>query len=88
MMINHIVPFIGTVGYFYYPKQYRINKKLLYYISIFHNLFLIAFSGWTFYSLINILFEYGFVFKTEYYFSNENFDRIIYYFICQNIMNI
>jgi hypothetical protein len=80
MMINHIMPFIGTVGYIYYPNQYRINKKLLYYISIFHNLLLIVFSGLTFYSLINILLEYGFVFKTGYYFSNKNFDRIIYYF--------
>lgn len=79
-MINHIMPLIGTLFYISYPKHLHINKKIVYYFSILHNLFLILFSGWTFYSLMEILFEHGFVFKSGYYFQNPNFDRIIYYF--------
>jgi hypothetical protein len=38
------------------------------------------FSAWTFVSLCNILYEYGIVCQSDYYFQIEKFDRIIYLF--------
>jgi hypothetical protein len=57
-----------------------MKTHILYYISIIHNLLLIFFSGWTFLSLIFVLKENGIVFKSNYYFKDSNFDKIIYYF--------
>ncbi len=79
-MTQHIVPFVAIAGYMLYPKQLRIDAKLLRNLSIIHNLALIMFSAWTFVSLCNILYEYGIVCQSDYYFQIEKFDRIIYLF--------
>jgi hypothetical protein len=70
----------ALVGYLAYPKQWRINPSLLYHLSVLHNGFLVAFSGWTFISLAHILYQEGIVFQTNYYFQNPHFDQLIYWF--------
>jgi len=77
----HITPILSIIGYLLYPKQIRINKTILHYLSILHNTILVVFSGWTFYSLSKILYSNGIVFQSNYYFQNNPyFDTIIYYF--------
>ena len=82
----HLVPFIGIVGYLNYPKQLKINNKLLYYISILHNNLLIIFSFYIFVSLLDIFISSRVIFKNNYYFSNITFDRLIYYFYLSMII--
>jgi len=79
-ILYHFIPFIAIIGYIKYPKELRINSNLLNIISIIHNGILILFSAWTFISLCNVLYNDGIVFKSNYYFQNPEFDKIIYYF--------
>jgi hypothetical protein len=79
-MLLHLLPVIGTISYLSYPTYMRINPNILFFISILHNSFLIAFSAWTFISLSRVLLEKGIVFGSKYYFNDPQFDKIIYYF--------
>jgi len=79
-MSHHLTPIIGTIIYITFPQELRINSKIIYIISIFHNTLLIAFSLWTFISLSKILYDDGFVIEPYYYFKNPGFDNVIYYF--------
>lgn len=79
-MTTHIVPIIAITAYVNYPKNIRINPTLLYFISIVHNLFLVLFSAWSFFSLSSFLYNDKIVFQSNYYFQNPDFDRIIFYF--------
>jgi hypothetical protein len=79
-ILIHSIPFIAIAGYLKYPTQIRINSKALYIISIIHNTVLIAFSAWTFLSLMYILYTDGIVFQSNYYFENPFFDKIIFCF--------
>ena len=76
----HITPWLGIAGYLAYPKQFRINPTLLYFLSVIHNAWLVAFSAWTFVSLSQILYNDGIVFQSNYYFQNPKFDTIMYLF--------
>jgi hypothetical protein len=76
----HVVPALAIVGYMNYPKDFRMNASLLYFLSLVHNGLLIAFSAWTFWSLSEILYADGIVIKPNYYFQNPQFDTVIYYF--------
>jgi GNS1/SUR4 family len=76
----HVLPFLAISGYFCYPTEFRINPSLLYFLSVAHNWVLILFSGWTFLSLSQILYNRGIVFHSNYYFQNPTFDTVIYYF--------
>jgi hypothetical protein len=75
-----ITPFVAIALYLAYPKQLRINPLFLYKLSVVHNAGLVIFSGWTFASLANILYNDGIVFQHNYYFANPQFDTIIYLF--------
>jgi hypothetical protein len=75
-----ITPFVAIALYLAYPKQMRINPLFLYKLSVVHNAGLVIFSGWTFASLANILYNDGMVFQHNYYFANPKFDTIIYWF--------
>ncbi len=77
---HHIMPLISIAGYIAYPKQLRINPSTLHSLSVMHNALLVAFSAWTFLSLLQILYSDGIVFQSTYYFNNPAFDRIIYLF--------
>jgi hypothetical protein len=79
-ILDNVIPFVGIVSYIYYPTDLRINPSLLYYLSVIHNGVLVAFSAWTFVSLSQILYNDGIVFKSNYYFQNTHFDKIIYLF--------
>ena len=76
----HIVPILSIIGYVLYPKQLRINKSLLYNLSVMHNSLLVTFSACTFVSLTHILYNNGIVFQSNYYFQNPHFNTIIYLF--------
>jgi len=78
--IIHVLPFVAIIGYIYYPKNFRINPILLHKLSIIHNSCLVVFSGATFISLAQILYNKGIVFQSNYYFQDTYFDKIIYYF--------
>ena len=80
VITSHITLLLGILIYISYPKEFRINQSLLYYLSIIHNGILIIFSGWTFISLVQILYNNGIVFESNYYFQNPNMDNIIYFF--------
>jgi len=77
---SHITPILAIAGYVAYPKELRINPSLLYTLSVIHNGLLVAFSGWTFISLSQIIYTDGIVFQSNYYFQNPHFDRVIYWF--------
>ena len=79
-LTTHIAPIVGIAGYLLYPKELRIDPSLLHGISVIHNRILIMFSGWTFLSLSQILYNDGIVFQSNYYFQNPQFETIIYYF--------
>jgi hypothetical protein len=79
-MLLHIIPVVGTIGYLYYPTHLRLHPNILFYITLIHNAGLIAFSAWTFLSMTNILLANGVVFQSNYYFSNPEFDRVVFYF--------
>jgi hypothetical protein len=79
-MSCHITPIVAIAGYLSYPKQLRINPTALYILSVVHNGLLVVFSAWTFVSLSQILYNDGIVFQSNYYFQNQQFDRIIYFF--------
>ncbi len=76
----HITPLVAIAGYLAYPKQLRINPTLLYFLSVIHNSLLLVFSAWTFVSLSQILYNDGIVFQSNYYFQNQHFDTVIYWF--------
>lgn len=76
----HITPLIAITCYLAYPKHLRINPDLLYKLSVAHNGVLVMFSAWTFGSLCCILYKKGIIFKSNYYFQNQQFDTIIYWF--------
>jgi len=76
----HITPLLAIVGYLAYPKQLRINPRLLYFLSVIHNGLLVVFSAWTFVSLSQILYNDGIVLQSNYYFQNPQFDTVIYWF--------
>ena len=79
-MTTHIAPIVGIAGYLLYPKELRIDPSLLYGLSVIHNGILVMFSGWTFLSLSQILYNDGIVFQSNYYFQNPHFETINYYF--------
>ncbi len=79
-LVIHVPPLVAIAGYLAYPKQLRIDPSLLYMLSIIHNAALTIFSAYTFFSLAQIIYTDGIVFQHEYYFSNPQFDTIIYYF--------
>lgn len=80
-LINyHVAPVVGIIGYLNYPRDFKINANSIYLLSIFHNLVMIMFSAWTFINMISILYEMGIVYDSKYYFSNEHFDQVNYYF--------
>ena len=76
----HIIPIASIIGYINYPTNFRINSQILYVGSILHNTFLTIFSAYTFLSLSQILYEKGIVFKSNYYFQDNNFDKLMLYF--------
>ena len=76
----HIVPTLAIFGYINYPKDFRINTSLLYFLSLMHNGLLVAFSAWTCGSLVGILYSDGIVIQSNFYFQNPKFDTMIYYF--------
>ena len=76
----HITPMLAIASYVAYPKQFRINPTLLYNLSVIHNGVLVVFSSWSFLSLSQILYNDGIVFQSNYYFQNQRFDSIIYWF--------
>ena len=80
IMLLHLLPVIGTISYLSYPTYIKINPNVLFFISVLHNSFLIAFSAWTFISLSRVLLDKGIVFGSKYYFNDPQFDKIIYYF--------
>jgi hypothetical protein len=77
---SHITPVLAITCYLAYPKHLRINPLLLYKLSVAHNMALVIFSAWTFASLTYIFYNEGIVFKSNYYFKNQQFDTIIYWF--------
>jgi len=77
---HHIIPIAAILGYVNYPSHLRINENVLYVSSIIHNAGLVAFSGYTFFSLSKILYEKGIVFQSNYYFQNPTFDNLMFYF--------
>jgi hypothetical protein len=76
----HIVPTLAIVGYINYPKDFRINASLLYFLSLIHNGLLVAFSAWTCWSLFDIIYSDEIVIQHNHYFQNPKFDTIVYYF--------
>ena len=76
----HLIPSLAIVGYLAYPKQLRINSRLLYFMSVVHSGLLVAFSAWTFMSLSQILYNDGIRFGSSYYFQNQHFDTVIRFF--------
>jgi len=76
----HIPPFLAIIGYINYPRNFRVSASSLYFLSLMHNCGLIFFSAHTFVSLSQILYKEGVIFKCNYYFQNQEFDKIIYYF--------
>jgi len=79
-MSSHLFAILSIAGYLAYPRNLRINKNLLYTLSIIHNSLLILFSAWTFVSLSQVLYKKGIVFQSNYYFKNPEFDKIVYLF--------
>lgn len=79
-LTQHVAPALAIFGYVNYPKDFRINASLLYYLSLIHNGLLVAFSAWTFLSLFEIIYSDGIVIQPNFYFQNPRFDTIIYYF--------
>ena len=79
-MSSHIFPLVSIAGYLAYPRQLRINQKLLYTFSVIHNTLLVAFSAWSFVSLSRLLYNNGIVFQSNYYFKNPDFDKVVYLF--------
>jgi len=78
--IYHIFPLIAVIGYVYYPQNLRINCLLVQMMSIIYNFLLVLFSGWTFISLSQILYQDGIIFEKTYYFSIPQFNKIMFYF--------
>ena len=76
----HLPPLVAIACYLAYPKQVRIDSSVLHILSTVHNGLLVAFSGWTFVSLSQILYEDGIVFQSHFYFNNPRFDNIIFWF--------
>ena len=76
----HITPLLAIAGYIAYPKEFRINLSLLYFLSIIHNGLVVVFNAWTFVTLSQILYNNGIVFQSNYYFQNPQFDKVIYLF--------
>jgi hypothetical protein len=74
------MPIAAIISYVNYPTSLRINSNALYFFSILHNSLLALFSAYTFVSLSQILCEKGIVFKSNYYFQDENFDKLMFYF--------
>ncbi len=79
-VLIHALPVIAIFGYLKYPKDLRIYPVALHYASIMHNSALIVFSAWTAVSLSTILYKYGIVYQSNYYFQHRDFAQIIYYF--------
>ncbi len=76
----HLTPLLAVVAYLAYPKQLRLSASVLHVSSLIHNGLLVLFSAWTFVSLSQIIYHRGVVFQSHFYFQDEHFDRIIYWF--------
>lgn len=76
----HITPVLAIIAYLNYPSKLRINTYVLYYFAIFHNTALVIFSAWTFMSIIDIIYRYGIVFESNYYFKIPEFDKVMFLF--------
>lgn len=80
-MYNHIVyPIFGTISYLFLPKNFRINRNILFTISLFHNGALTLFSYYTFNGLLLNMYNKGLVFQHQYYFHDPEFNNYIFYF--------
>lgn len=77
---HNLIPILAICGYLNYPTTLQINPYPLFIISVVHNVLLAAFSGYIFISLSQILFNKGIVFRENYYFQDEKFDRLMFYF--------
>jgi len=75
-------PLIGFLIYLSYPKSLKIfnTKKKLFVFTLIHNLGLSLFSLYTFITMINIIYYKGIKLESNYYFSDQTFDKIIFYF--------
>ena len=87
-MFYHIIPAIGTYLYLTFPTTINISPTKLKYICIFHNSLLIIFSFWTFVSLVQIMYTYGFVFQSNFILIYHSLNPYNTISICRNIMNI
>jgi len=76
----HVAPIFAIIGYVYYPKHIRVSQPIVYIFSLLHNGALIIFSACTFLSLVKILYYSGIVFQHNYYYQNNEFNKIIFYF--------
>jgi hypothetical protein len=79
-MLKHIIPIISTILYFNFPKNIVVEEKYLYKFSLIHNITLSLFSLYIFLSLSKFIYTNGIVIYKEHYFSNKEFDNIIFYF--------
>ena len=79
-MLKHIIPIISTILYFNFPKNIVVAEKYLYKFSLVHNITLSLFSLYIFLSLSKFIYTNGIVIDKEHYFSNKEFDNIIFYF--------
>jgi len=77
---HNLIPILAICGYLNYPNTLQINPYPLFIISVVHNILLAAFSAYIFISLSQILFNNGIVFRENYYFQDEKFDRLMFYF--------
>lgn len=76
----HIYPIIAILAYLNYPQKLRINQYILYYFAFIHNTGLIVFSAWTFLSITAIIFKYGIVIESGFYFKIPEFDNVMFLF--------
>ena len=76
----NLIPILAICGYMNYPTTLRINNQLLFYIAILHNTLLTAFSAYTFISLSQIIYNKGIKLESNFYFQDERFDKLIFYF--------
>lgn len=82
-MYHHLLPVIGTCVYLNFPKHIRIDSNILHGFSVFHNIFLAVFSGYTCASLIALLYQDGLQYGHMIYLNDTfqtKYDSIIFWF--------
>ncbi len=78
--MSHLTPFLAVVCYLAFPTHLRLTSPRVLYMYATHNALLATFSIWTFISLTMIIWNDGLVFKSNFYFQNPRFDKLIYVF--------